>query len=323
MPPGKPDSRVKLHQEVLKSHIELPAPSSGACVVAIHDDPCRYPIRLDKLLVLIIEEDCTVEDLQEHVFEKTGRRHIFRDGRDYLMQKKIIKAVDYFNDGIISLQAFKYHPKLRPSNMICPTISNGESRASLSECMDRLQEKYPDDRFEAFKSQGARFFQCHDCLTKVFRPSIPVQAMERHLEDNDHQILVEARLIRESAAPGVTKHKRMLVFEPSFQELLAQLYEAYPEDLILPGWELEFECTSDCSHDHTKTVMSPSCLRISCLECPRSADGDLKEWDLSDMEEYRSNPSDKEWRKFLRHLDTARHRQYVNKRLDRITELGR
>lgn len=80
--------------------------------------------------------------------------------------------------------------------------------------MVRIREKHPDDRFEASAAKGARYFQCYDCLTKAFRPNISVKAMASHLKDEDHQTLVEARLIRESAAPGATKHQRMVCLPP-------------------------------------------------------------------------------------------------------------
>jgi len=154
--------------------------------------------------------------------------------------------------------------------------------------------------------------------------------MAKHLENDDHQTLVEVRLIRESAAPEATKHKRMvipsppmtlykpnalqLVFPPFFQGLLAQVFTTYPDDLLLPGWRMEWECDSDCSHDHTKIMLQPSGLNIRCLECPENRDGGYKEWNLKEMH-YSQDPRDKAWKKFVDHLHSARHRECVRKRL--------
>jgi hypothetical protein len=177
---------------------------------------------------------------------------------------------------------------------------------------------------------GRRRFRCHDCPTKTFRDDISVSSMAKHLEDDDHQTLVEVRLIRESAAPEATKHKRMvtpsppmtlyksnelqLVFPPFFQDLLSQVFTLYPDDLLFPGWEMEWECDSDCSHNHTKTMLQPSGLNIRCLECPKNRDGEYKEWNLKEMH-YSQDPRDKEWKKFVNHLHSARHRECVRKRL--------
>lgn len=83
---------------------------------------------------------------------------------------------------------------------------------------------------------------------------------------------------------------------------------------------MEFECNSMCSNYHE--IFGPSGLNISCLKCPKSSSNGWKMWDLRELEEGSDEPSDKEWRKFLKYLETARHRQCVNGRLERIAELG-
>lgn len=86
---------------------------------------------------------------------------------------------------------------------------------------------------------------------------------------------------------------------------------------------MEYECESVCTHDHTTDVLRPRELNIRCLESPKSASGERKEWDLEGLEEHSYEPDDEEWRKSLKHLETKRHREYVDGRLERVAKLGR
>jgi hypothetical protein len=104
------------------------------------------------------------------------------------------------------------------------------------------------------------------------------------------------------------------VFPSFFQDLLSQVFATYPNDLILPGWEFEYDCDSDYNQNHTKDILQPIGLSISCLECPKGRDGENKEWDLDEMH-CSQDPRDKEWKKFVNHLHSARHRESVRKRL--------
>jgi hypothetical protein len=111
------------------------------------------------------------------------------------------------------------------------------------------------------------------------------------------------------------------VFPSFFQDLLSQVFATYPDDLILPGWEFEYECDSDSSHNHTKNILQPNGLSIRCLECPKNRDGENKEWDLNEMH-YSQDPRDKEWKKFVNHLHSARHREFVRKRLPLVERIS-
>lgn len=71
--------------------------------------------------------------MQQAAFELTGMRSIFRDGQDFFKKETKLKAVDYFNDGLIAMEEFEDRgPTRLPSNMICPTVEADQVRDSLS-----------------------------------------------------------------------------------------------------------------------------------------------------------------------------------------------
>jgi hypothetical protein len=66
--------------------------------------------------------------------QQTGEQCTFADGRDYLSKETKLKALNYFNDGLITLQAFPGIEYESPSiqkdlekETICPTLGEGET----------------------------------------------------------------------------------------------------------------------------------------------------------------------------------------------------
>jgi hypothetical protein len=63
--------------------------------------------------------------------ELTGKKCIFCDGRDYLADATQLRAVNYFRDDLITLQAEEYHDPKEPER-ICPTLQNGVAALPLN-----------------------------------------------------------------------------------------------------------------------------------------------------------------------------------------------
>lgn len=116
------------------------------------------------------------------------------------------------------------------------------------------------------------------------------------------------------------------MFEGWFQDLLKEIYQDYPNDALLPGFELEYEENPDggfdCENEAMKTFMKPTGLEIRCLECLASRDGALKSWSLREMENSKDELDDERLR-FKMHLEEQRRRKRIGMRLAKIAQLER